>query len=608
MHPLPRSLDPIQGESVGSYLRRLSYRLGISPIHLACVTGLHNPDRQRNRMGRHALMELDGEIIDAFRQATRLTQEEVNSLTLASWKYHFPPVIRSLPGPAQPFRQDSWLFVTPRFCPQCLAGATTNSRMPYGGPWKKEWHLPVIFSCLEHGVFLSHKCPRCDQPAQDSATLMPRPNDHTLHPTQCRWTVETPGVRKRMSKACGYRLDKLTATDHEMEATAPLLALQREIIETLALTTSRRDAASFFTDLRLVVAALSASWPGSSHFIESEYRDHVDTYVSGQTDYRRTGGGGTRRYQVIDALPRDAATSAALLSAARSILGVEDLRESLTPLIREGFKDKGGRASWNSLVTRHEETCSPGFRTAVEPLTRSFRMTKGASSARSAIRNDYRPEYIPAHLEKDWYEHHLSNFTGMQPKLLRRTAAVRLVQWVNGGSMGESAAYLGIPSRGAKFYTGAAASRADPFEFHKALEGIVEEISSMSSPVDYLRRREILQGWALDHDAWENIINQLAPTPSSWHPPALDDRKRQVASVFIWVQVTQGEHLFAPRPIEAAQAPDVQRKWARTRNTTWCQLTRPDAVRHYGDLRKVLTEYANQLARSIENGKPLTSQ
>ena len=37
-------------------------------------------------------------------------------------------------------------------------------------------------------------------------------------------------------------------------------------------------------------------------------------------------------------------------------------------------------------------------------------------------------------------------------------------------------------------------------------------------------------------------------------------------------------------------------------------LTRPDAIRHYGDLRKVLTEYATQLARIIENGKPVTSQ
>ncbi|MET9348567.1 hypothetical protein [Streptomyces termitum] len=153
-----------------------------------------------------------------------------------------------------------------------------------------------------------------------------------------------------------------------------------------------------------------------------------------------------------------------------------------------------------------------------------------------------------------------------------------------------------------------ATSRLDPYEFHRALEGIVGEICSTSSPIDYRRRREVLKDWALDQAAWEDIITRLAPTPATSPPPALDDRKRQAASVFVWVQVTQGEHVFAPRPIEAAQTPDIQRKWALRRNTTWCHLTRPDAAPHYADLRKVLTKYATQLARNIDNGKPLTHQ
>ncbi|MEV6952059.1 hypothetical protein [Streptomyces sp. NPDC051183] len=379
--------------------------------------------------------------------------------------------------------------------------------------------------------------------------------------------------------------------------------MQRKIIEALTLTTSHDDAAAFFTHLRLAVAALNASWPESSDLIEPDYRDRVDLYMSGQTDYRRTGRGGTRRYQIIDALPRDAAASAALLSAAHSLLDVDDLRESLTPIIREGFKDKAGRASWNGLVSRNEKTCSQEFRATIEPLTRSFRMTRDIANVRSATRNDYQPEQIPAFLENDWFTRHLPHVPETSPKLLRRTAAVRLVQWVLGGSMGDSAAYLGIHSHGAKFHTGVAVSRVDPLEFHMGLEGIADELSSMSSPVDYRRRRGALRGWALDQDAWEDIIKQLTPTPASWHPPAFDDRKRQVASVFVWAQVTQGEHVFAPRPIEAAQTPDVQRKWGLTRNTTWCHLTRPDAAPHYADLRKVLTKYAIQLAQSIDTGQ-----
>ncbi|MFE5668411.1 hypothetical protein ACFQ7W_31380 [Streptomyces niveus] len=230
-------------------------------------------------------------------------------------------------------------------------------------------------------------------------------------------------------------------------------------------------------------------------------------------------------------------------------------------------------------------------------------MTREITNVRSATRNDYKPEQIAAFLENDWFTRYLPHVSEISPKLLRRTAAVRLVQWVLGGSMGDSAEYLGIPSRGAKFYTGVAVSRVDPLEFHMGLEGIADEICSTSSPVDYRRRRGTLRGWALDQVAWEDIIKQLTPTPSSWPPPAFDDRKRQVASVFVWAQVTQGEHVFAPRPIEAAQTPDVQRKWGLTRNTTWCHLTRPDAAPHYADLRKVLTKYAIQLARSIDTGQ-----
>lgn len=93
----------------------------------------------------------------------------------------------------------------------------------------------------------------------------------------------------------------------------------------------------------------------------------------------------------------------------------------------------------------------------------------------------------------------------------------------------------------------------------------------------------------------------MPPLPGPIRPP-VGDRKRQDASVYIWVQVTQGEHLFAPRPIEAEQPQHVQREWALRRNTTWYNLVRPNTFRHYADLRKLLAEYVQQLARDIDSG------
>jgi hypothetical protein len=66
--------------------------------------------------------------------------------------------------------------------------------------------------------------------------------------------------------------------------------------------------------------------------------------------------------------------------------------------------------------------------------------------------------------------------------------------------------------------------------------------------------------------------------------------------------VTQGEHIFAPRPLEAAQPPEIQQQWAARRNTTWFQLSRPNPLGHCADLRDVLAKYAQRLARDIDSG------
>ncbi|TKA12404.1 hypothetical protein [Actinacidiphila oryziradicis] len=115
--------------------------------------------------------------------------------------------------------------------------------------------------------------------------------------------------------------------------------------------------------------------------------------------------------------------------------------------------------------------------------------------------------------------------------------------------------------------------------------------------IDYQYRREALRGWSLDPSTWQELTSRLEPPHGK--QPVLDDRTRQDAS--LWVHVTRGEHLFAPRTIEAEQPLDIQQDWARRRNTTWFQLTR-DPMRHYADLRKALIDYARQFAADIEAG------
>jgi hypothetical protein len=97
-------------------------------------------------------------------------------------------------------------------------------------------------------------------------------------------------------------------------------------------------------------------------------------------------------------------------------------------------------------------------------------------------------------------------------------------------------------------------------------------------------------------------VTRLPPVPGP-HQPELGDRKRQVASVYVWVQVTSGEHYFAPRPIEATQTPQVQEAWKARRNNIWHLLNRSRPSPHYTGLKAELNTLATSLARSIDTDR-----
>jgi hypothetical protein len=150
----------------------------------------------------------------------------------------------------------------------------------------------------------------------------------------------------------------------------------------------------------------------------------------------------------------------------------------------------------------------------------------------------------------------------------RRTSVIRLVQMVAGGSLGEAAAFLGIATTLAAFqgriYSGAghvhsgARQQPDPLGFETALTALARELDDPVTPlVKYQRRRRALENWSIGEDTWTALTGRLPPVPGP-QQPELGDRKRQIASIYVWTQVTSGEHYFAPHPIEAAQPPKLR--------------------------------------------------
>ncbi|MDP4503391.1 hypothetical protein [Nonomuraea turcica] len=75
---------------------------------------------------------------------------------------------------------------------------------------------------------------------------------------------------------------------------------------------------------------------------------------------------------------------------------------------------------------------------------------------------------------------------------------------------------------------------------------------------------------------------------------------RQIASIFVWVELTAGEHHFAPRPVEAAQPPEIQHAWMLRRNTIWSRMQRDRPGLHYPSLVIELRKLAASLARMID--------
>jgi hypothetical protein len=602
--PLARSLDPLPEESLGGYLLRLACRLRVAPLRLARMTGCVSTPR--TSLSRRLLLDLE---IDDFTRITRLTRDEAVSLTFRGWAQHYPPIARSLSPEAK--RTDSWLFnQTPRFCPRCLVGDGTALQQQYGGPWKKQWHLPVSFACLGHQVLLHDGCPHNHPAGRWTEPLISQSADDTLHPAQCRHPrTGTSGRRGVTRPSCGTRLDDLAFAS--LDPIPDMIETQRRILEHLDPSRSGKAATRFFSDLRLITTLLSVAWPLDRHLIEPAMHTAVDEHVRNL---------GSPNYRTVDTPPNNTAAAAALLTAAARVLDDDGRQTALVQQLRVSRTGRASREPWVGVFARHAASCSPSLRHAIEPFTRTFQRTGGSHSARAPVRTiGYRAEHIPAFIPENWYERHFTPLAGLNPMFIRRTVSLRLVQTVAGGSLGEAAGYLGIADADGtwqgkgRIYSGAgqvhtaAKAQPDPLTFEAGLQALAAELdASATHLVNYQHRREALQAWTINEDDWRELLARLPPIPGPTRPD-LGDRKRQLASIYVWTRVTSGEHHFAPRPIEAAQPPEVRNAWTLRRNTIW-SLMRNHPGPHYTALRAQLDTLAEALSRTIDKTAPCDGQ
>jgi hypothetical protein len=189
--------------------------------------------------------------------------------------------------------------------------------------------------------------------------------------------------------------------------------------------------------------------------------------------------------------------------------------------------------------------------------------------------------------------------------LIRRAAALRLVQMSAGGSLSEAVEFLGINQRyiaassGAAF-AAAACQTADAgaAAFRFAVHALAQQFNSTPDLIDYRRRREALKAWFIDPETWQDIIDSLPSTKGPFRPE-ISDCKRQFASEVVWARITQGEHTLAPRIIED-QLSHLDPTWHRRRCNMWHFYLANPPKPHCADLREILNAHADNLAMTID--------
>jgi hypothetical protein len=612
---LPRSLDPLPDESLPGYILRLAYRLERTPSRIAQLTGLAPQTRTsgEGRVPASAMLYLDPDTATRFAGAARLSCAEVSALCMNRYADRYPPLDfggdpRRRAGTAA--RSNPWVSTnSTRYCPRCLTRDGAASEQGFGGGWQQPWRLPIVAACTIHQQILLYLCPQCEQPAHSTAAaLLPRMGDIGLHPAQCRNTVRPPGRWAAQPPACGAWLDKPAAQGQKIsrEVLSQILGQQRRLLNVLRPNAGIPPATArdLTGDLITLIALLQMSWPVVGRdLVPADLRTCVDDHVQRArqaVEQRRRSPSRNGILRPLRQPPADPSACAVLLLAADKFLscGSRDLREAITPLL--GYLSDHEPAALYLLRSR--AACSAVLRAALSTHRGGFYLVS-RTHARPASpgRHQLAPCHIPQFLPRQLYDRHLGDIRGISAKLLRRAACFKLFELTGGGTWMDAAGFFQIPITTARSTLAFVRRWTTPnlAIFEDAVEAIAWELETSTTLVDYQARRRALTSWSIPAPDWDALVFALTANGRPGRPIVYDARKQRIASVLVWAQITQGEHLFAPLVMAEKQQQGTSDLRAAV-TAILCRTTPTNA-----DLRTAVTTYAQQLSLILDNpGKP----
>jgi DNA-binding CsgD family transcriptional regulator len=455
------------------------------------------------------------------------------------------------------------------------------------------------------------------------------PAHASVHPGACRHPHLTgKAARRDRLRPCGHLLSGAQPVPpaEPPDGLSKAFGVQEHLLRLLdphgpAVTASGGEPATpaqYFTDLRIIACLITASWPAARDLAApwqaSLISPHADT---ARLQASAVAEGRAQHRQIIycDTPPLEAAACAALLTLATDVLASTSPRS-----LGQAVGHLAGQAvpafrRWARWFLAGDGYCSPALRAAVGPAIGAQHVIREAAADANPgrLRPPPRPDsrynitHVPAYLPAAWHAEHLAPLAGLAPEqLLRRAAAVCLARTCTAASYPRLGEFLGISPGSAKSTVRAVHARLEAAgrqsEFEAAIDSLAGMLDTAAARTDYGSRRQALRGWVISPAEWSQLTVGL-PAHSESHAD-WGERKRMLASVWIWTRVTGGEHLFAPAVMADPAAPRSQQPGGRDR-LTYIDLRWPHLATgtrgHYSELRQRLNDYADQLTADIDS-------
>lgn len=341
----------------------------------------------------------------------------------------------------------------------------------------------------------------------------------------------------------------------------------------------------------------------------------LDDPAREQIDTIRRSGRTVREIAFYDKPPLDSAVGAHLLALAHQITSTTSVDVVRTLLRTLVIPTPANTSHWTRQFLAGDGHCSPGLRTALglEIRARNVMKELGVRCRPRSPRPQlvrFGVQHIPQHLLPEWHAEHLAHITDVKPQLLRRAAAARLAQICVGGHATEAAELLGIPyyaSENALAVVKQKLRGQASDDFDRAIHSIAQRLDTAVTRTDYGKRRDALKTWSFSPDEWETLIAGLPEQPLSGPVrPYIDwgDSKRLLASVWVWVRITHGEHVLAPAIRPNVGRPRPGGPIIRHVHTRWPFISADQPAGHYIALRRRLDAFADTLTATIDMSCP----